>query len=217
MEEGKGFNFGIGKIITILVLVGLVGGAFSLYGYINTLRDQRVDWETQLPNQYSANQSYLSAYMGGFYEQVGVAKLKSDKMDKILLDAVKGRYEGAGGFKSSKEALFSAIKEAYPDLSGLNIFDKMMDYIASKREGYRADQAKLLDMLRGYDKWRQSGILQSWIIKHILDCPSENMIARVGEKKFTGQAALDQMYLIVLVEGTTEAYTTGKMKPLEVK
>lgn len=215
MSENKGFS--LGWIITIIVLVGIVTLGVSLYGYINTLRNERVDWETQLPNQYAANQAYLSAYVGGFYEQVGVAKLKSDKMDKILLDAVKGRYEGTGGFKSSNEALFSAIKEAYPDLSGLNIFDKMMDYISSKREGYRADQQKLLDMLRAYDKWRASGIVQSWIIKHILDCPSENMIARIGERKYTGQAALDQMYLLVLVEGTTEAYTTGKMKPLEVK
>lgn len=215
MSENKGFS--LGWIITIIVLVVIVTSGISLYGYINALRNERVDWETQLPNQYAANQAYLSAYVGGFYEQVGVAKLKSDKMDKILLDAVKGRYEGTGGFKSSNEALFSAIKEAYPDLSGLNIFDKMMDYISSKREGYRADQQKLLDMLRAYDKWRASGIVQSWIIKHVLDCPSENMIARIGEKKYTGQAALDQMYLLVLVEGTTEAYTTGKMKPLEVK
>ena len=162
MSENKGFS--LGWIITIIVLVGIVTLGVSLYGYINTLRNERVDWETQLPNQYAANQAYLSAYVGGFYEQVGVAKLKSDKMDKILLDAVKGRYEGTGGFKSSNEALFSAIKEAYPDLSGLNIFDKMMDYITSKREGYRADQQKLLDMLRAYDKWRASGIVQSWII-----------------------------------------------------
>lgn len=211
----RGF-IGVGAAIAIVVLAFLVFVCVSLYSYANTLRNQSVGYETQLTAQYLANQAYLSAYVGGFYEQVGIANLKSEKMDKILTDAVKGRYEKSGGF-SPNGALFSAIKEAYPDLGGLNIFDKMMDYISSKREGYRADQQKLLDMLRSYDKWREEGILQSWIIKSILNVPSERLEARIGESVLKGQSARDKMYQIVLTEGITESYQKGTMKALSVK
>jgi len=213
MKDGK---IGVGLVITIIIVCVLVFSAISMYSYANTLRNESVGYETQLTAQYLANQAYLSAYIGGFYEQVGIANMKSEKMDKILTDAVKGRYEKSGGF-SSNGSLFSAIKEAYPDLTGLNIFDKIMDYISSKREGYRADQTKLLDMLRSYDKWREMGIVQSFIIKSILNVPSERLEARIGETVLKGQIARDKMYQIVLTEGTTEAYQKGTMKSLSVK
>lgn len=210
-NEGK---MGVGSVVAIVVVCVLLGGGVSFYSFLNTLRNQSVDYENQLNKQYLANQAYLSAFVAGFYEQMGVAGMKSDKMDKILMDAVKGRYEQQGGFKNPEGAFFSAIKEAYPDVSGLNIYDKIIDYVSSKREGYRADQEKLLDMLRSYDSWRQKGIVQSFMVKSILGIPSERLEARIGDNVTRGAAARDQMFRIVLTEGTAEAYQTGKMKPL---
>lgn len=203
-----------GKIIGLIVLIVLFFIGIAGYSKVNSLRNTGVAYETQLTAQYLANQAYLSAYVGGFYEQVGVANLKSDKMDKILLDAVKGRYDKEGF--SSKGAFFSALREAYPDISGLNVYDKIIDYIQSKREGYRANQEKLLDMLRSCDNWRQSDIISSFIIKNILGIPSDRLEARIGDKVYKGQAARDKMYQIVLTEGIDKIYETGKMKALSV-
>ena len=211
----NGGKFGTGMMVLTSILAALLFCAFVVYSYINGLRNQRVDFETRLPAQYLANQAYLSSFITGFYELIGIANVKSEKIDKILTDAVKGRYEQGGGYRTMESALFSAIREAYPDLSGLNIFDKAADYVTANRVGYREDQTKLLDMLRAYDKWRASGIISSWVIKNILGTPTDNLVASIGDIKITGQAALDKMYTIVLVEGTAEAYKTGVMKPLK--
>jgi hypothetical protein len=207
----KSGKIGVGLIITLVVFLCLAFGAFTLYGFINTLRNQSVGYENQLNAQYLANQAYLSEFVGGFYEQVGVANLKSDKMDKILTDAVKGRYDKQGF--SSKGAFFSAVVEAYPAID-LSIYDKIVVYIQAKREGYRANQEKLLDMLRSFDTWRQKDLISSFIVQNILGVPSDRLEARIGDQVTKGLAAREQMYKIVLVESVGDMYKTGKMKAL---
>jgi hypothetical protein len=209
-----------GSTKVILVVLAAFFGAIifaglGIYGYINGIRTEGIDYETRLNAQYLDNQNILSEFISGFYEQLGLANLKSEKMDKIITDAVVGRY-GEKGF-SSGGAFIAAIKEAYPDTAGLNIYDKIVDYVKAKREGYRATQSKLLDMLRAYDKWRNDGIVQSWIVKNFLGIPSDRLEARIGTKISRGTEARDQMYLIVLAEQATTAYETGKMAPLTVK
>ncbi|MFZ2193656.1 MAG: hypothetical protein WAV31_05420 [Candidatus Moraniibacteriota bacterium] len=202
-------------LISLACVFGFILFAvLGVYGYVNGLRSTSISYETQLNAQYLANQNYLSAYISGFYEQIGVGNLKSDKLDKILLDAVKGRYEKEGF--SSNGALFSAIAEAYPDLSGLNIFDKIVDYIASKREGYRAIQDKLLDMLRSYDAWRQDGFVQSQIVASFLGVPSQRLEARIGDSVLRGSEAREKMWQIVLTQEAKDAYQSGTMAPLSV-
>lgn len=208
------------KGMVALIVVGVIIGGLAIaaiggYAYVNGLRTTRVNYETQLSAQYQSNQNYLSEYISGFHESIGVAKFKTEKMEKILTEAVKGRY-GEDGF-SADGAFFAAVSEAYPDLAGLDIFDQIVDYVKAKREGYRMIQDKLLDMLRSYDNWRKDGIIQSKIIAGILGVPTNDLEARIGANKITGQAALDKMYQIVLTQGAIDAYENGTMEPLQVK
>ena len=142
-----------------------------------------------------------------------ISMMKSDKMNKIIADAVKGRYDGkmqpgTGG------ALFSAISEAYPDLSNnLDVYDKIVDYVAAKREAYKQTQNKLLDMLRAYDTYREDGLIRSVLVRS-LGFPSQGLEARIGTSVKRGHEARDQMYLIVLTEDAKQAYETGTDKPL---
>lgn len=214
MKRNQKGSAQIALIVVGCIFVAMISVALVMYGYVNSLRSESVGHETGLNAQYLASQNYLSSYFSGFYEKVGVANLKSAKLDKILLDAVKGRYDKEGF--SSKTALFSAIAEAYPDLSGLDAYDKIIDYISSQREGYRANQDKLLDMLRSYDNWRQDGYLQSLIVESLLGIPSQRLEARIGEVVLRGREARDKMYLIVLTEQTRDAYKSGTMAPLSV-
>jgi len=211
-------NFGLGAWIgfVALALAGiLLVTSLGSYVYLNGLRNESIQHEAGLSAQYPSNQNFLSSFISGFYEQLGVAGLKSEKMDGILLDAVKGRYEKSGGF-SSNGAFFSAVVEAYPDIKGLNVYDKIVNYISANREGYRARQDKLLDMLRVYDEWRRYGIIRSRIVSGILGIPSERLEARIGDQVLRGADARNKMYQIVLASDAKRAYETGVMEPLQI-
>ncbi|MDZ4836994.1 MAG: hypothetical protein SGJ27_24695 [Candidatus Melainabacteria bacterium] len=203
-----------GLLITLGVVVALVVGAFSMYGYVNSMRNDGIRMETALSAQYLDNQNELSSFKSSFYEQMGVANLKSDKLDQIISDAVKGRYEGkmepgTGG------AMFSAITEAYPDLKGqLDLYDRIVDFVRAGREAYKSKQTKLIDMLRVYDYWRQEGLVKSMFLGNFF--PSQALNARIGASVQRGQAALDQMYIIVLTSDTKKAYETGTDEPMQV-
>lgn len=200
-------------MVAAVAVVGVV--ALALYGYVNGVRNEGLSMETQLSAQYLANQNELSTYVSSFYEQVGVANLKSEKMDQIITDAVKGRYEGEGGGYGQGSPFFSAIVEAYPDVKGLDIYDKIVTFIQAGREAYKAKQDKLLDQLRGYDLWREQGLLRSQVVQ-FLGFPSKNLKAQIGTKVARGDDALAQMYLIVTTSDTKKAYETGTMEPLKV-
>ncbi|OGN01679.1 MAG: hypothetical protein A3I26_03515 [Candidatus Yanofskybacteria bacterium RIFCSPLOWO2_02_FULL_43_10] len=204
-------------IITVVVLGGLFAGGVSLYGYANGVRNNLVSQETALNAQYQDNQNELGNYEVAFYEQTGLANLKSEKMDKIISDAVKGRYEGKDGQpveRGQGGAFFSAMVEAYPDLRGqLDVYDKIISFVASGREAYKAKQSKQLDMLRAYESYRQTGWVRSLFVNWI-GYPS--LRAQIGQKVVRGTDALSQMELIVTTETTNQSYESGKMKALTV-
>ncbi len=194
----------IGGGVAILVLLIFVIWPLSA---LSSTKSTGVDKETQLTAQYQDNQNTLSAYIAGFYEQTGVAKVKADKLNQILLDAVKGRYDGklapgTGG------AFFSAIAEAYPDLSGLNIYDKIVDYVKAGREGYKNKQTELLDRIRDYDNWRNKGLIHPMWVR-FAGFPSNNLEAKVGKNTLTGKPALVKMKQLVLIGQATDAYQSG--------
>ncbi|MDP3793904.1 MAG: hypothetical protein Q8R07_04080, partial [Candidatus Uhrbacteria bacterium] len=203
-------------IIAVVVLGGLFVGGVSFYGYANGVRNELVRQETALNAQYQDKQNELGNYEVAFYEQTGLANLKSDKIDKIISDAVKGRYEGKDGQpveRGQGGAFFSAMVEAYPDLRGqLDVYDKIISFVAAGREAYKAKQSKQLDMIRAYESFRQTGWVRSWFIDRV-GYPS--LRAQIGTKVVRGSDALAQMELIVTTEATNQAYQTGTMKSLQ--
>lgn len=202
---------GIGVVVAVLVFI-----VWPIASY-NGVRNDMISKEQALSAQYLDNQNELSSYVSGFYEQLGVAKAKSAQMDKILLDAVKGRYDNQGGSVQIGKGspLFSAITEAYPILSGLDIYNKVADYITAGRQAYKDKQSKLLVMLRNYDTWRKSGLIHSKFAS-MAGAPSDNLRAQIGTSAVYGRAAEDRMYSIVLASAATKAYQTGTMEPLTV-
>jgi len=216
----KKLGFGLplvlaGLLIIILLCGGLIGLGVTAYGYINGLRSEQIARETGLNEQYLANQAELSGYVTAFYEQIGVANLKSDQMDRIIEDAVKGRYDDDTAANPTQGAMFSAIVEAYPDLD-LEIYDEIAAFVREKRDAYKNNQTTLLGLLQDYDQWRKEDLIRSMVLKYILRAPSDALEARIGSQIWRGQAALDHMYLIVLDSQTVKAYETGILDPLPV-
>lgn len=207
------------QVIAVLTVLVLIFGVVT-YSKFNSLRHTGVDKETALTAQYLDNQNELGSFISTFYEQTGIADRKSAQLDLILSDAVKGRYDKTGltpatPGQTQGNQLISAIVEAYPDLSGLNSYDKILDTISAGRTAYKNKQTLLLDMLRSYDKWRKEGILSTLLIK-IAGFPSDSLRAQVGTEFVKGSAAEDKMYVIVLPSDANKAYTTGTLEPLTV-
>ncbi len=199
-------------LIIGLVALGILGfGGISVYTTINSEYNAGMTMETQLSEQYQKNQNQLDASTKKIVESVGIANLQSERARKIISDAVKGRYEGkmepgTGG------AMFSAIKEAYPQLD-LSIYNKIVDLINAEREAFKNQQDLLLSKLQTYKQWKSTGILRQWFVTKYF--PSTNLEARIGTKVYNGAAALEQIQLIVTSQGTDDAFTSGKQGPID--
>lgn len=207
----KGLGTGLLVTVGILALILVLG--IGLYNKANSIQKTAVKMEKPLNAQYQDNQAELSKFQSGFYEQMGIADAKSAKMDEILANAVSGRYEA--GPQGQGGQMFSAMVEAYPDLAGLNIYDKILDYVAAGRQSYKEQQTKLLDMISAYEQWSESGIIHSRLAD-MMGVPTQGLEARINTKVLKGQAALDQMKLIVTTSTAQQAYTTGTMEPMTV-
>ena len=195
-----------------LVLILIV--AFSWYGRVNGLRNEGVGKESALVAQYSDNQNELSKYTTQIRESLGVADKGSEKLNEILTNAVQGRYDGKME-PGTSGSMFSAISEAYPDLTATTeSYSKVQDLVVSGRQAYANKQSKLLDMVRDYNTWRETDIVNSWIIKNALGFPSDNLKVTVGDNTFRGVDALDKLSRVIVTQDTVDTYNNGTLEPL---
>ena len=206
-------------IITIAIVAGLAFTGLGLYNKVNALNTESVNQETALNQHYQSDQLELDTYVKTIKESVGIANVKSDKLDQILRDAVSGRYgDTKDGVRNGQGGAFmSAIVEAYPDIKGqLDIYDRIVDKVFAGREGFKAKQNSMLAAIAKYEAWTHTGLVQSFIIKNVIGCPTDLLEARVGTNVKHGRAALDQMKLVVTSGSTNDAFNSGKDDAIEI-
>lgn len=210
LTKGNKVLISVGVVVVTIILA-----IVSVVGYINSIRDEGIAKENALEQQYQVNQNELSTHTVTILESLGVADKGSSKLQDILVEAVKGRYDGkmepgTGG------AMFSAITEAYPDLTATTqAYAKVQDQVMSGRTSYKNQQNKLLDQIRSYENWKDQGYPRSIVIG-FLGFPSDSLEARVGDTKYKGEDALDYMKRLVLTDEAVKSYETGKTAPLIV-
>lgn len=211
MTKGKITALIVGGVLFLLALAG--------YGYFNGLNTDRVNMETTITAQYQSNQLELDTYHKKIKEAVGIANVKSDKLDQVLRNAVSGRYgdsNAAGNRQGQGGAFFSAIVEAYPDIRGqLDLYDRIVDAVFAGREAFKQKQNLLLDRVRAYEVWMNDGLVQSIMIKKVIGAPTDLLQARIGTKVLRGQAALDQIRLVVTSKGTNESFESGQEEAID--
>lgn len=201
----------IGGLIALTVLIGL----FSLIGTYTSVRNEGRSQELALTRQFKATQTQYGQFRTSVYDQLSIAREKRDALDKILVDAVSGRYDKkTGNNEIDRQAVFSAIKEAYPELSGLDIYDKIIVQIQAGREAFARNQEQLQDMIRSYDQWRTTGsLLHPWFVEQ-LGFPSDLLEARIGDKVYRGTDAYDKMSRAIVGSDTSAIFESGTDKPL---
>ena len=202
-----------------LIGLGVLGLGLILiittFSMFNGAQKTMVNKETRLGAQYNDCQNNLDNFVKGIKESLGVADRATSALDKVLTNVVKGRYETGSTANPSGGSAFSAMIEAYPDLSGVSInYANVQKAIFAGRDGFKNCQTALLDKIRDYKAWKDSGLIASKI-NSMVGAPSDNLEARIGPDVVYGKSALDRIQRLVLSGDTNDAYTTGEQGPID--
>jgi hypothetical protein len=211
-QRSKYIRWGIigGAILLVVILV------ISTFSSFNNTRNDGITYEQGLMSQYKVNKDELSTYIVSFNESLGVADRSTSKLDKILSDAVQGRYDNADGTLTpgTGGAMFSAIAESYPDLTAnAETYAKVQDLVISGRTAYKNQQNKLIDMVREYKVWSKKGLVHSQMVKAI-GFPSNDLEITDGTNTYHGIDALDRIDRVIIVKEAADAYDSGTIAPL---
>lgn len=192
------------------VVLGLIGWGISTY---TDIRNEGRRTELSITAKYKAMQSSYGQDRLAFTDQIGIAREKRDAMDKILMDAVSGRYNQPGSPQVDNGKLFSAITEAYPDLAGLNIFDQIMPFITKMRSKFAQDQAQVFEMIKGYNEWRTTGSFLHPTFVNWAGFPSDALEMQANGNVYRGKDALDRMSRPIIGSDTGQIFDTGVDQP----
>ncbi|GEM_PF-1905401 len=200
------------SVLAVLVATGVVIGTYV------SVRNEGRSQELAMNAQWNRMQINYGQFRTGFFDKLAIAREKRDAMDKILVDAVSGRYDKAGqeGTVDSK-AVFSAIAEAYPDIKGLNIFDELIKDIQAGRERFAKDQEQMQDRVRSYNDWRTTGSFLHPAFVRWAGFPSSMLEVKVNGKEYHGQAALDIMARPIVGADTNQIFDSGVDQPVTGK
>lgn len=188
----------------VVLVVGFLLYASSVYTSVRNGGNER---EIALTSKYSSIQAAYGQWRLGVTDSLNISREKRDAMDKILQNAIAGRYN-KGGAQPDKGTLLSVIKEAYPDLNGLNVYDQLMGYVKQGRDRFGRDQEAMQKQIADYNTWRKTGsLLHPWFASFLF--PGDNLVARVGDKKYTGAEALEKMSTVLVGADTTKIFDTG--------
>jgi hypothetical protein len=197
-----------GKVLAIAAAVVIVLVAIILITK-NNVTNAGNKKEATLNSQYLDAQNFLSDCEVKTVQAANVATAQVTAFDKVITDAVKGRYSAGSSAQVGNGAFFSAIREAYPDLSSL-AFNKVLDIVNGCRTDYRGKQSELLDRLRDFDSWRTGSLTVRTFGGGF---PNDNLKARLGDQVLHGRDAEDKMFVIILTGSALKEYQNGQLDP----
>lgn len=202
-----------GLIILISVTVALGLTVLSIYGYINSTRNSAIEYQGGVKARYSDAQNELSSMTSKIVEQARVATEKKGALKEVVKAAMEGRY-GDKGFGQGS-ALFVAMHESDLGLgNNLQIYDDLSRSISAGREAYKNKQSSVIDYATVAKIWFRQGLIRSSLVRS-MGYPDDTLTAMQGTTKLTGWAALEYISTPIINEATTQAYTTGKMEPID--
>lgn len=189
----------VAAVLTILCLITT---------YTSTRNEGRTK-ELGLTAEYKAIMADYGQFRAAAIDQLGIAKDKSKAMDEILTNAISGRYNKPGSPQVDSGKLFSAVQEAYPDLKGLDVFDKIVDFVAKGRKEFSQRQEKIAGSVQAYNTWRTTGSFLHPMFVSLIGFPSNSIEVRAAGKITRGQAALDMMSTPIISEEAGKIFDNG--------
>lgn len=186
----------IGGIIAGVAVLALIIGIVTIKAHVYNAGLVK---EKQIVELNNNNTIQLNQYVASLKEQVGIANVKSNALDKILKDALQARYNPQQmSDPSSKGSFYSAMHEAYPNID-VSVYDQIIVFVKQKREGYAVLQKQMQGLLEHFDVWR--GSFPNSIFTGNL--PDHWLVVQDNDgKKLTGAEALEYLNTISQPNGS---------------
>lgn len=201
--------------VIVAIVIALIVTGLSIYGTINDARGGAITRENRIVAAYTDNKNELSKNILVINETLGIADRQSEVLNEILSDAIQGRYDGDLEPGTGGE-LFSAIAEAYPDLTATTeTYAKVQDEVSSQRESFKKHQSKLIDIIQEYKTWTTADLFRTWVLDTFVGgTPTDLMVIREGDRVYRGPDALDKAETIIIVAEVEDIYESGVQEPI---
>lgn len=154
--------------------------------------------QQDLMADYKDTTNVLSNCLVQTKQSVGAINSQNAALDKIITDAVRGRYELGSSAKPGSGTLFSALSEQYPNTSELSkSYQQVLTIINGCRTDFKDSQSKLQASVANFNKWRTG----SWTTRTFGggSYPTHDLYVDFKGGKLYGKAALEQMSKLVVV------------------
>jgi hypothetical protein len=207
------------KIRTIVLAGVAIAAVFTTIhaaGVYTDVRNVGTKKELQLTGFSKKMMANYDQGRSRILDELGVAGEKRDAIDKILKDAIEARRFAGSGGAVDRNAFISAVKEAYPDTSGTNIYDKIADDVIVMRKQFAADQAQLADEVQSYNTWRKTGGLFHPLFVSIIGYPSDSLEFTVNGHAYKGPDALDKMSRVIITNESGQIFDSGQDQRLPI-
>ena len=193
-----------------LFVVAALG--ITLLGVRIHVGNQLIAKQAELQAKYDTNRTLLGAYARDIETETGLANQGLTKLDQVLKDAVSGRYDHANGSTAvpgGQPALFSAIKEAYPNID-TSLYNEIAGRVHEYEIKFQNEQTTLASMAANFDVYRKQFPTSMFAGGY----PSGDLHAYAMVNgvlvQVTGQQALDQMKNLVSSGEANDAFGNGE-------
>lgn len=141
-------------------------------------------------------------------ESFGIADAQSERINSIIADAVRGRYDGDTSANPGGGEFFSAIREAYPNID-LSAFNDAQSIAVGCREDFKQQQIKTQSMIADFKAWKRG----SWKNRTFAsEFPNDNFTVRKGDATLRGIEALDHLSRVIVPSTANDATDTGEIE-----
>lgn len=190
--------------VVVALVAGLTFGVFIPQGVVSDGNRQEASLNAWFNDEVVA----LHTCTAKTARAAQVTNGNTKAVDDILKHAVAGRYGSGNNLDQGK--LFSAMHEAYPDLSALNkTFQDAMAIMVGCQDDFAAAQNVVQAKVANFKSWRTG----SWTVRTFGgdEFPNDNLEVNIaGMDRLTGQQALNLMSRPIADADTANAIKTGE-------
>ena len=199
----------VGAFIALVLAVIVVIGIIVTHNNVVNEGNQK---QQELNRYYKETENVLSDCEVKTKSAIGVTQGQTKALDAVISEAVRGRYTApSNAVPGTNGALFSAIREAYPDTSGLSkSFENVQIIINGCRTNFKDSQSELQGAVERFNKWRTG----SWTVRTFGggNYPNDELVVKTENGRLTGDEALEQMGELVVLTETRKERETGNLE-----